>query len=212
MSRSSFPSFHLNDKNQKPVSQMSASTTNITNKPGPMNSSVDKLFENESDVFMSSHFIDFQALPCIHESGSEGRVQDINPSGVSKTTEIVLEEVNERDSPSTSTAKSSRRDSLNEKILLAASTTEPSLPVLRNGNVAASNGGTGELLEKFQRQKHAHAQNTSMIDFSSKQQLQLHHDMNKGGGGGGIPLMANQNVVDGNNVSTKRYFFVFHLP
>lgn len=56
MSRSSFPSFHLNDKN-KPVPGNSTSQTSKI-----MTSSVDRLFENEGDVFMSNHFIDFQVL------------------------------------------------------------------------------------------------------------------------------------------------------
>lgn len=71
-----------------------------------------------------------QALPCIHETNpSTGKVVDITATGATKTTDIVLEGENERDSPITSTAKSSRRDSLNEKIYL--STTE-SPPMLRN--------------------------------------------------------------------------------
>lgn len=58
MSRSSFPSFHLNDKN-KPVPGNSTSQTGKI-----MTSSVDRLFENEGDVFMSNHFIDFQVCFC----------------------------------------------------------------------------------------------------------------------------------------------------
>lgn len=72
----------------------------------------------------------FQALPCIHETNpSTGKIVDISATGATKTTDIVLEGENERDSPITSTAKSSRRDSLNEKIYL---TTSETTPVLRN--------------------------------------------------------------------------------
>lgn len=74
--------------------------------------------------------MNLKALPCIHESGpGSGKVTDISAVGVTKTSDVVLEVENERDSPSTSTAKSSRRDSLNEKIFLA--TNEPP-PPLRN--------------------------------------------------------------------------------
>lgn len=147
MSRSSFPSFHLNDKNKQPAP--SANTTSTSSRL--MTSSVDRLFENEGDVFISNHFIDFQvsstshiiftrkysktinsfqALPCIHETNpSTGKVVDISATGATKTTDIVLEGENERDSPITSTAKSSRRDSLNEKIYLS---TNESPPILRN--------------------------------------------------------------------------------
>uniref|UniRef100_A0A336KH97 CSON010407 protein n=1 Tax=Culicoides sonorensis TaxID=179676 RepID=A0A336KH97_CULSO len=168
MSRSSFPSFHLNDKN-KPATGANNTSTSMTSGR-MMTSSVDRLFENEGDVFISNHFIDFQALPCIHETNpSTGKVVDINATGASKTTEIVLEGENERDSPITSTAKSSRRDSLNEKIYL--STNEPP-PVLRNepipvmqqrlppqqtvvnnGQINGNGSGGGELFEKFQKQK-----------------------------------------------------------
>ncbi|XP_063703220.1 WD repeat-containing protein 47 [Culicoides brevitarsis] len=166
MSRSSFPSFHLNDKN-KPVTAVPGNNSTSTSRM--MTSSVDRLFENEGDVFISNHFIDFQALPCIHETNpSTGKVVDISAQGATKTTDIVLEAENERDSPITSTAKSSRRDSLNEKIYLTSSETPPVLrnepiPVMhqqrlppnpvnngqQNGN--AANGS--ELLEKFQKQK-----------------------------------------------------------
>lgn len=52
MSRSSFASFHLTGfKNNK-----------------LMNTSVDRLFENEGDVFLSSNYAEFQQLPSIQET------------------------------------------------------------------------------------------------------------------------------------------------
>jgi len=52
MSRSSFASFHLiGFKNNR-----------------LMNTSVDRLFENEGDVFLSSNYAEFQQLPSIQET------------------------------------------------------------------------------------------------------------------------------------------------
>lgn len=58
MTRSSFASFHL---------------TGIKNNK-LMNTSVDRLFENESDVFLSSSYADFQQLPSIQEQASTPKV------------------------------------------------------------------------------------------------------------------------------------------
>ncbi|CRK96255.1 CLUMA_CG009681, isoform A, partial [Clunio marinus] len=93
MSRSSFASFHL---------------TGIKPCSGKMmTSSVDRLFESENDVFISNNFNEFQpqVLPSIDEIAS------VN----SKSPEPVMN----KDSPNTSTAKSSRRDSLNDRVIIA---------------------------------------------------------------------------------------------
>lgn len=121
MSRSSFASFHL---------------TGIKPSSGKMmTSSVDRLFENEGDVFISSNYNDFnQGLPSIQETAS---VQSKSPepstaaaataSGITNSVvaaKSLIEQQNSsiggRDSPSTtpSTAKSSRRDSLSERVVL----------------------------------------------------------------------------------------------
>lgn len=138
MSRSSFASFHL---------------TGIKPSSGKMmTSSVDRLFENDSDVFISSNYNDFnqvsvplshvrnplqainspnstqfvQALPSIQEAAS---VQSKSPEPIAiqslksssqSTIDQSSANVGGRESPSTatSTAKSSRRDSLTDKIVI----------------------------------------------------------------------------------------------
>lgn len=129
MSRSSFASFHL---------------TGIKPSSGKMmTSSVDRLFENEGDVFISSNYNDFnQGLPSIQETAS---VQSKSPepsaavaAASSITNSVVAKSLVEqsmsgggRDSPSTtpSTAKSSRRDSLSERVTLQPPPTgQPLLP------------------------------------------------------------------------------------
>lgn len=101
MSRSSFASFHL---------------TGIKTSSGKvMTSSVDRLFENGDDVFHSSNFGEFQGLPSIQETAS---VQSKSPEpshGINKSTQDISQGQTGRDSPNTSTAKSSRRDSLSDK-------------------------------------------------------------------------------------------------
>lgn len=57
MSRSSFASFHLTGmKNNK-----------------QMNASVDRLFENDGEVFLSNSYAEFQQLPSIQEQTSTPR-------------------------------------------------------------------------------------------------------------------------------------------
>lgn len=99
-----------------------------------MTSSVDRLFENEGDVFISSNYGDFnQALPSIQETAS---VQSKSPepgtgSAASAAASIaaskqLAEQAAGRESPSTtpSTAKSSRRDSLTDRVVLVPSQTQ----------------------------------------------------------------------------------------
>uniref|UniRef100_A0A6B2E6Y3 CTLH domain-containing protein n=1 Tax=Phlebotomus kandelakii TaxID=1109342 RepID=A0A6B2E6Y3_9DIPT len=156
MSRSSFASFHL---------------TGIKPSSGKlMTSSVDRLFENDGEVFLSSNYNDFQGLPSIQEATS---AQSKSPEPGKLTEESTAG----RDSPNTatSTAKSSRRDSLSEKIVnhdLHALPNQPQHPTASVAHPArgvtpphvtevikktlpestAAQGG-GELFEKFQRQK-----------------------------------------------------------
>lgn len=130
MSRSSFASFHL---------------TGIKPSSGKlMTSSVDRLFENESDVFISSNYNEFnqvrppernmcvenvlkkkcsypivvlQGLPSIQETAStRSKSPEQLPANLNKVSKQLVDSVGQ-DSQSTtpSTAKSSRRDSLNEK-------------------------------------------------------------------------------------------------
>uniref|UniRef100_A0A182MQ08 CTLH domain-containing protein n=1 Tax=Anopheles culicifacies TaxID=139723 RepID=A0A182MQ08_9DIPT len=117
MSRSSFASFHL---------------TGIKPSSGKlMTSSVDRLFENGDggETYRSSNFAEYQqGLPSIDEIAS---VQSKSPDlqavagAVVKACDIHQNSA-ERDSPNTtnSTAKSSRRDSLSEKI----TTTQQPIP------------------------------------------------------------------------------------
>ncbi|XP_032681470.1 WD repeat-containing protein 47 isoform X4 [Odontomachus brunneus] len=119
MSRSSFASFHLTGfKNNK-----------------LMNTSVDRLFENEGDVFLSSNYAEFQQLPSIQEMNAQPKVpprtrgHSKSPEGVDidpSATSTPERRVTGRESPAPSTARSSRRDSLAEKPTgVAAKITEP---------------------------------------------------------------------------------------
>lgn len=124
MSRSSFASFHL---------------TGIKTSSGKvMTSSVDRLFENDADVFHSSNYADFHGLPSIQETASaqskSPEPSTILGSGVGGSVASITNNLNKsvniidnsgRDSPTTtttsSTAKSSRRDSLTDKIIMPES-------------------------------------------------------------------------------------------
>ncbi|XP_055630951.1 WD repeat-containing protein 47 isoform X2 [Toxorhynchites rutilus septentrionalis] len=115
MSRSSFASFHL---------------TGIKPSSGKlMTSSVDRLFENGDggDVYRSSNFSEYQqGLPSIEEIASvQSKSPELQPvAGAIVKTSDIHQSSGERDSPNTtnSTAKSSRRDSLTDKI---ATTNQP---------------------------------------------------------------------------------------
>uniref|UniRef100_A0A1B0D2M8 CTLH domain-containing protein n=1 Tax=Phlebotomus papatasi TaxID=29031 RepID=A0A1B0D2M8_PHLPP len=146
MSRSSFASFHL---------------TGIKPSSGKlMTSSVDRLFENDGEVFLSR--------PTVNPGNPIGSIK------VPRTGKVTEEGTAGRDSPNTatSTAKSSRRDSLSEKVVhhdLHALPNQPQHPPVQPArgvtppqvtelvkktlpdNTSAQGGG--ELFEKFQRQK-----------------------------------------------------------
>lgn len=137
MSRSSFASFHL--------------TGMKTNKI--MNSSVDRLFENEGEVFLSNSYAEFQQLPSIQEQTSTPKVSTHNippKSPDRKVSNASTPEHKGRESPaSVSTTRSSRRDSLNERPISMSQNTTLSVskePLLEQSF-------TGDLLKEFQKQK-----------------------------------------------------------
>ncbi|KAL1398368.1 hypothetical protein pipiens_009026 [Culex pipiens pipiens] len=128
MSRSSFASFHL---------------TGIKPTSGKlMTSSVDRLFENGDggDVYRSSNFSEYQqGLPSIEEIASvQSKSPELQavPGAVVKTSDIHQSSA-ERDSPNTtnSTAKSSRRDSLTDKIATTNQPVPTGLPNLTSNNI-----------------------------------------------------------------------------
>ncbi|KAK5643035.1 hypothetical protein RI129_009202 [Pyrocoelia pectoralis] len=167
MSRSSFASFHLTGmKNNK-----------------PMNASVDRLFENESDVFLSNSYAEFQQLPSIQEQTSTPKAPNSNfsqnqsrprsKSPERKVSSASTPEHKGRESPaSVGTARSSRRDSLNERPTAAAANvlsppTETHLEQSFNG----------DLLKEFQKQKQK-LQETLALREKEREDLirQLAHD------------------------------------
>jgi hypothetical protein len=128
MSRSSFASFHL--------------TGHKNNKL--MNTSVDKLFENDRDVFLSSSYNEFQ-LPSISEMTSTP-VQRMRERSMSpRRSTPSSPEHRGRESPansSSTTARSSRRDSLTDKPVSACTTV-----TLTDASYE------GDLLKEYQRHK-----------------------------------------------------------
>lgn len=142
MSRSSFASFHL---------------TGIKNNK-LMNTSVDRLFENEGEVFLSSSYAEFQQLPSIQEQSSTPKLNTLSSTVASKSPERKISNASTpehkgRESPaSVGTARSSRRDSLNEKPAPAPIPTDGTLPVSEvEPNLEKS--FSGDLLREFQKQK-----------------------------------------------------------
>ncbi|XP_014297647.2 WD repeat-containing protein 47 isoform X2 [Microplitis demolitor] len=152
MSRSSFASFHLTGfKNNK-----------------IMNTSVDRLFENEGDVFLSSSYVEFQQqLPSIQETianaqaktAARARGQSQSPEGHKtnpSSASTPERRLPGRESPALSTARSSRRDSLAEKPTgIAAKIPEPTVIPAR-GVVAGDNldqSYNGDLFKEYQKQK-----------------------------------------------------------
>lgn len=149
MSRSSFASFHL--------------TGHKNNKL--MNTSVDRLFDNEGEVFLSSSYAEFQ-LPSISEQHSTPVVV---PTAVSRrdrsdspadrralpTNGGVASNAStpeHRSSASTSTtARSSRRDSLSEKPVSSATTT------------IIGDSFDGDLLKEYQKHKQRFQQDSGTL-------------------------------------------------
>lgn len=162
MTRSSFASFHL---------------TGIKNNK-LMNTSVDRLFENESDVFLSSTYADFQQLPAIQEQtstpkaltpqapqasplpqqGQQPQQQNTqvrnranSKSPERKVSTASTPEHRGRESPaSIGTARSSRRDSLSER---HAPPPQPIVLTAPVADITLDQSFSGDLLKEFQRQK-----------------------------------------------------------
>lgn len=157
MSRSSFASFHL---------------TGIKNNKA-MNTSVDRLFENENDVFLSNSYVEFQQLALIqeHTSSTPNQVGDAatlpqvrtrSKSPERKISSASTPEHKGRESPaSVGTARSSRRDSLNERPVPApnvvlTNATPPAVAAsaaVANGDSSFDQRFTRDLLKEFQKQK-----------------------------------------------------------
>ncbi|KAL1518018.1 hypothetical protein ABEB36_001704 [Hypothenemus hampei] len=153
MSRSSFASFHL--------------TGIKTNKL--MNSSVDRLFENEGDVFLSNSYADFQQLPCIQEQSSTPKVFNNNNNNNSSNIQNAAPKSPERkfsnastpehhrgrDSPaSIGTARSSRRDSLNERPMASHhQNIQLTSTPLETSALGLEQSYSGELVKEFQKTK-----------------------------------------------------------
>lgn len=154
MSRSSFASFHLTGyKNNK-----------------LMNTSVDRLFENDNeDVFLSTTYADFQPASAVVETSTPKQNPPVNrkqsKSPDSKKSSNVSTTASSpdhrgRESPSTSTARSSRRDSLVDKPVSSVSSPLPPSQLVNgnsvvDGNVnrVPDNNFDGDLMKEFQRQK-----------------------------------------------------------
>lgn len=159
MSRSSFASFHL--------------TGMKTNKI--MNASVDRLFENDSEVFLSNSYADFQQLPSIQEQTSTPKVnsQSVPPkSPERRISNASTPEHKGRESPaSVGTARSSRRDSLNERPVIASQNmtlTVSKGPVLEQSF-------TGDLLKEFQKQKQKLQETLAMREKEREELLKQFH-------------------------------------
>ncbi|KAJ8974755.1 hypothetical protein NQ317_017025 [Molorchus minor] len=141
MSRSSFASFHLTGmKNNK-----------------LMNTSVDRLFENEGEVFLSSSYAEFQQLPSIQEQTSTPKIHSNTlpvahaKSPERKVSNASTPEHRGRESPaSVGTARSSRRDSLNER-------PQPAQNLVLTAPIEAvpnlDQSFSGELVKEFQKTK-----------------------------------------------------------
>lgn len=160
MSRSSFASFHL---------------TGMKNNKN-MNASVDRLFENEGEVFLSSSYAEFQQLPSIQEQTSTPKVQPVsNQSSSSKSPERKISNASTpehkgRESPaSVGTARSSRRDSLNERPSAAQNIvlTVPQEPLEQSF--------TGDLLKEFQKQKQKLQETLAMREKEREELMRQFH-------------------------------------
>uniref|UniRef100_A0AAR5PG64 WD repeat-containing protein 55 homolog n=2 Tax=Dendroctonus ponderosae TaxID=77166 RepID=A0AAR5PG64_DENPD len=130
-----------------------------------MNSSVDRLFENDGDVFLSNSYAEFQQLPCIQEQSSTPKPVAKSPDR--KLSNASTPEHRGRESPaSAGTARSSRRDSLNERsiamalhqnLTLTAPTTMAMTPPIVEPVVGAcanlDESFSGELVKEFQKAK-----------------------------------------------------------
>ncbi|RZF32329.1 hypothetical protein LSTR_LSTR001793 [Laodelphax striatellus] len=154
MSRSSFASFHL--------------TGHKSNKL--MNTSVDRLFDNDSDVFLSSSFTEFQ-LPSISETPPTNDNRPKTPDKKSSappahpphstplptvplSSNASTPEHRSASASNSTTARSSRRDSLSEKTSVVSA-----CPTL----LLTDNSFDGDLLKEYQRHKQRFNENTNTL-------------------------------------------------
>ncbi|XP_049812299.1 WD repeat-containing protein 47 [Schistocerca nitens] len=153
MSRSSFASFHLTGyKNNK-----------------LMNTSVDRLFENDGDVFLSTSYSEFQppspagASTAKRPVRGQSRSPDRKAGGGALSSAASTPEHRGRDSPATAsstatTARSSRRDSLSDRCSVGPPQPQPppQLPAVHPVAVVEPQPNAnfeGDLYREFQRQK-----------------------------------------------------------
>lgn len=171
MSRSSFASFHL--------------TGFKSNKL--MNTSVDRLFENNNDeVFLSTTYADFQPATSVVETSTPKainipcRKQSKSPDskkGSNVSTTASSPDPKGRDSP-TSTARSSRRDSLVER-QYPPSVQPQNHMVNGNGSGDANNSRDGDLMKEYQKQKQKFQET---LIAKGKQREELIRQMSDSGG------------------------------
>ncbi|XP_039286667.1 WD repeat-containing protein 47 isoform X2 [Nilaparvata lugens] len=159
MSRSSFASFHL--------------TGHKSNKL--MNTSVDRLFDNDNDVFLSSSFTEFQ-LPSISETpptnDNRPKTPDKKPPPVAHSTPVAAPLPSNASTPehrsasasNSTTARSSRRDSLSEKTSVVSA-----CPTL----LLTDNSFDGDLLKEYQRHKQRFNDSAGTDDTHSVRGVQM---------------------------------------
>lgn len=139
MVKSSFASFHLSGL--KPSKSM--------------NTSVDKLFENENDVFLSGTYNEL--LPSISEAQqstpktalSSTRSQSLERKSTTGSTSSTPDQ-RSRETSNSTTARSSRRDSLSDKPNVAGAMLMLSDA---SGLTGSQNYDQGDLMKEFQKQK-----------------------------------------------------------
>lgn len=173
MTRSSFASFHL---------------TGIKNNK-LMNSSVDRLFENENDVFLSSTYADFQQLPAIQEQTStpkvttpqeaqssqtmsKSQVRSDSKSPERKVSTASTPEHRGRESPaSLGTARSSRRDSLSERHAPPPQQIVLTAPVAVPTDVTLEQSFSGDLMKEFHKQKQKLQETTMQLREKEREEF-----------------------------------------
>lgn len=139
MVKSSFASFHLSGL--KPSKSM--------------NTSVDKLFENENDVFLSGNYNDqLPSISEIHHSTpktpiSSTRSQSSETKSTAAESTASTPDNRSRETSNSTTGRSSRRDSLTEKPPIGTTVAFSDTPTLNN----TSNYDPGDLMKEFQKQK-----------------------------------------------------------
>ncbi|XP_065213396.1 WD repeat-containing protein 47 isoform X2 [Planococcus citri] len=137
MVKSSFASFHLSGL--KPSKSM--------------NTSVDKLFENENDVFLSGTFDQLPSISEVHHSTPKiplAPARSNSPDKKNNESASSTPDHRSRETSNSTTARSSRRDSLSEKPPTATTIVLSDAQATLNN---AQNYDQGDLMKEFQRQK-----------------------------------------------------------